>query len=87
MVSGEFDFLLTCPPYADLEVYSDDERDISNMNYTDFIKTLGDIVRKSTAMLKENAYAAIVSVRYATKKRATIGISSATPSERLKVQE
>lgn len=30
------------------------------MNYTDFIKTLGDIVRKSTAMLKENAYAAIV---------------------------
>ena len=60
LVSGEFDFLLTCPPYADLEVYSDDERDISNMNYTDFIKTLGDIVRKSTAMLKENAYAAIV---------------------------
>lgn len=60
LVSDEFDFLLTCPPYADLEVYSDDERDISNMTYADFIKTLGDIVRKSTAMLKENAYAAIV---------------------------
>lgn len=34
----EFDFLLTCPPYADLEVYSDDPDDLSNMDYEDFIK-------------------------------------------------
>ena len=33
------DLVFSCPPYADLEVYSDDERDISNMNYEDFKKT------------------------------------------------
>ena len=28
--------LFTCPPYADLEVYSDLEEDISNMPYEKF---------------------------------------------------
>ena len=30
------DMVFTCPPYADLEVYSNDKRDISNMSYDDF---------------------------------------------------
>lgn len=55
-----FDFLLTCPPYADLEVYSDDPRDISNMPYEQFLAVYREIIRKATAKLKENAYAAIV---------------------------
>ena len=32
----EADFVFSCPPYADLEVYSDDERDISTLDYADF---------------------------------------------------
>lgn len=60
LVSGEFDFLKTCPPYADLEVYSDDERDISNMPYDAFKAAYFSIIEKACGMLKDNAFAAIV---------------------------
>lgn len=60
VVDGEYDFMLTCPPYADLEVYSDDPRDISNMEYPQFVSTYKDIIKKATSLLKENAYAVIV---------------------------
>ena len=60
VVDGEYDFMLTCPPYADLEVYSDDPKDLSNMDYEDFKKAYFDIIKKTTSKLKENAYAAIV---------------------------
>lgn len=59
-VDGEYDFMLTCPPYADLEVYSDDPKDLSNMEYADFRKAYFEIIKKTTAKLKDNAYAAIV---------------------------
>lgn len=55
-----FDFLLTCPPYADLEVYSDDPDDLSTMDYEDFKNAYFDIINKSCSLLKENAFAAIV---------------------------
>lgn len=60
LVHGEYDFLLTCPPYADLEVYSDDERDLSNMSYPDFRAAYFNIIKKSVDLLKDNAFAAIV---------------------------
>lgn len=60
LVQGEFDFLKTCPPYADLEVYSDDERDISNMSYPDFKAAYFEIIEKACGKLKDNAFAAIV---------------------------
>lgn len=56
----DFDFLLTCPPYADLEVYSDDPKDISNMEYEDFLKVYREILKKSVDKLKENAFCAVV---------------------------
>lgn len=46
-INEKYDFLLTCPPYADLEVYSDDPRDISNMQYEQFIETYGEILHKA----------------------------------------
>lgn len=55
-----FDLLLTCPPYGDLEVYSDDPQDISNMNYEDFLVAYRKILHKSVAKLNENAFAAVV---------------------------
>lgn len=60
LVSEKHDFLLTCPPYADLEVYSEDERDLSNMPYSEFVKAYSEIIGKAVAKLKENAFAAIV---------------------------
>lgn len=60
IVKDKHDFLLTCPPYADLEVYSDDPRDISNMPYDEFKKTYTDIITKSVDKLNENAFSAIV---------------------------
>lgn len=58
--SDNFDFLLTCPPYADLEVYSDDPADISNMPYDQFKQVYFEIIKKTVAKLKENAFCAIV---------------------------
>lgn len=48
------------PPYADLEVYSDDPADISNMPYERFVEVYSEILRKSIAKLKDNSFACIV---------------------------
>ena len=56
----EADMIFSCPPYADLEVYSDDVRDISNMSYDDFIKIYREIIRKSCDKLKQDRFAVFV---------------------------
>lgn len=56
----DFDMMLTCPPYADLEVYSDNEHDISNMDYPDFIDIYKKIIAKTAQKLKDNSFACIV---------------------------
>jgi|LUMU01.1.fsa_nt_gb DNA modification methylase len=55
-----FDYLFTCPPYADLEVYSDLEGDISNMSYDSFINVYKNIIEKSCNLLKKNSFACFV---------------------------
>ena len=60
VVKGEYDFMLTCPPYADLEVYSDNPRDLSNMEYKDFKENYKEIIFQAVEKLKENAFVAIV---------------------------
>lgn len=54
------DMIFSCPPYADLEVYSDLPNDISNMNYDDFLKAYGVIIEKSCRMLKDDCFAVFV---------------------------
>lgn len=54
------DMIFSCPPYADLEVYSDDPKDLSNMDYEDFLSAYRTIIRKSCGMLKENRFAVFV---------------------------
>jgi hypothetical protein len=56
----KFDFLFSCPPYADLEVYSDLPEDLSNMDYKDFLSKYCSIIRKSLELLKPNSYACFV---------------------------
>ena len=60
ITESDFDMLLTCPPYADLEVYSDDPADISNMEYEDFLSVYEEIFEKSIQKLKENAFICVV---------------------------
>ena len=56
----DFDFVFTCPPYADLEVYSDLPDDLSNMDYDTFTETYASILKKAASKLKKGGYAAIV---------------------------
>jgi len=54
------DFVVSCPPYADLEVYSDNPLDISTMEYKEFIAVYSEIIKKSCAVLREDRFAAFV---------------------------
>jgi DNA modification methylase len=56
----QFDFVFSCPPYADLEVYSDLEGDISNMPYIQFMKAYESIIEKSCKLLKKDGLACFV---------------------------
>ncbi len=53
----EADFIFSCPPYGDLEKYSDDPRDISNMNYDKFLDAYYEIIKLSCKQLKNNRFA------------------------------
>ena len=55
-----FDFVFTCPPYYDLEVYSDSPYDLSNMKEKQFDDKLERIIYKSAIRLKENRFFGIV---------------------------
>jgi DNA modification methylase len=57
---GTADMVFTCPPYFDLEKYSDDPRDISNMEYDDFSEVFGEIMTKAARKLKENRFFVVV---------------------------
>ncbi len=54
------DMIFSCPPYADLEVYSDTKEDISNMPYKQFIEVYNQIIKKSCDQLKEDRFAVFV---------------------------
>lgn len=58
--SGTYDFVFSCPPYADLEVYSDLPGDISNMPYDEFLSAYQRIIEKSCALLKYGGFACFV---------------------------
>ena len=57
---NRFDFVFSCPPYANLEVYSDLEGDISNMDYDDFLNAYTSILLKSCDLLKDDGFACFV---------------------------
>lgn len=56
----EADMIFGCPPYADLEVYSKDPRDLSNMPYPQFRAAYTDIILKACERLKEDRFAVFV---------------------------
>ena len=54
------DLLFTCPPYADLERYSDDPADLSTLAYAEFREAYFEIIAKACALLKQDRFACIV---------------------------
>jgi len=56
----ECDFVFSCPPYGDLEVYSDNADDLSAMDHTAFLTAYRDIIAKSCAKLRNNRFACFV---------------------------
>lgn len=55
------DLLFSCPPYYDLEVYSDLENDASNQEtYEDFYQILDDAFTNAIKCLKDDRFAVIV---------------------------
>lgn len=63
------DFVFSCPPYFDLEVYSDDPRDLSQAtDYTEFLSAYGEIIGKAIRALKPNRFACFVVGEVRSKK-------------------
>lgn len=61
LVNDKYNLLFTCPPYYNLEIYSDSPNDLSNMkSYEEFITTYSQIIKNACDMLEENSFAVIV---------------------------
>jgi len=57
---GPFDLLFSCPPYFNLEVYSDDPRDLSTLPWQEFLERYRRIIRDCCALLAEDRFACFV---------------------------
>ena len=59
-IDCKYDLFFTCPPYYDLEKYSNNEKDLSNMEVKDFDKEYESIISLSLQNLKNDRFAVIV---------------------------
>jgi len=58
------DLVFTCPPYGDLERYSDDPRDLSTMSPAAFVDAYDAIVRAAVDRLRDDRFAVFVVGEY-----------------------
>lgn len=65
--AGLADFVFSCPPYGNLEVYSDDPADISNKTHAEFLELYRAIIQASVDKLADNRFAAFVVSNYRPK--------------------
>ena len=57
-IDSKYDFVFSCPPYYDLEVYSDLEGELSNHStYDGFLVEYKEIISKAVNLLKEDRFA------------------------------
>ena len=70
---GTADLVFTCPPYADLEVYSDNPKDLSTMSHDDFFQVYKRIMQGTFAKLKNDRFAVVVMGEVRGKSGAYIG--------------
>jgi len=55
-----YDLVFTCPPYHDLEQYTDDMDDLSNMSWGTFKQKYNEIIAECILKLKPNRFACFV---------------------------
>ena len=58
--NNNYDFIFTCPPYWNVEKYSNQEDDLSNMKEEEFYQEYERILLNSVKKLKDNRFMAIV---------------------------
>lgn len=54
------DFVFSCPPYGDLEKYSDDPRDLSAMDWHAFVAAYKRIILRAVGKMKPDTFACFV---------------------------
>lgn len=58
---AEYDMVMSCPPYFDLEVYSDDPADLSNAGeYATFLEGYRDVIARAAARLRPERFMVLV---------------------------
>lgn len=57
LAPGKHDLIFSCPPYADLEVYSQEPGDISAMEYPEFMASYREIIAGAAEHLQNDRYA------------------------------
>jgi len=61
LAPGAYDFIFSCPPYYDLEIYSNMDGELSNCStYEEFLIQYKFIVKETVALLKNNRFACFV---------------------------
>ena len=61
LANDKYNLLFTCPPYYDLEIYSNKENDLSNKGtYKEFIDVYRQIIKNSCDMLEDNSFSVVV---------------------------
>jgi hypothetical protein len=74
-IMGPYDFVLTCPPYYDAEVYSDDPADLSAApDHASFQAAYADILGKACRLLAPDRYVAVVVAEARGKDGAEYGL-------------
>jgi hypothetical protein len=66
--SPECDFLFSCPPYGDLESYSDLSEDLSNMDWHAFVPAYKRIIHRGVMKMAEDSFACFVVGNFRDKK-------------------
>ena len=57
----KFDLIFTCPPYWNLETYSDQNNDMSNISsYSDFLEEMSRVYEKCSSLMHEDSYCCFV---------------------------
>ena len=67
LAPGQYDFVFSCPPYGNLEQYSEDPADISSMSVDDFSEAYFQIIAEACALLRPGRFACFVVGDYRDK--------------------
>lgn len=62
------DMVFSCPPYGDLEVYSNNPNDLSNMEWHTFVAAYKRIILRSVERMKQDSFACFVVGDFRDKK-------------------